>query len=391
MGAVINRVGMNWRLVVQTGIAVAVIYALCWGMIFPDLRMYLFPWIEHIRANGVPDAFAAPFGNYAPLYLYLLALVAQLTASNLIVVKSLAVAATLVAALGMRRLVSGDDGNQAALITLLLPTVIVDGVLFGQCDGFWAGCSLLAVDAAVDGRLPAMVLWAGIAFAFKAQAVFIAPFVIAMLVRRRAAPWLWLIPPALYVLAALPAWLAGWPASDLATIYWRQAQYFNTIGSAPGLWAIPAALLPRAPLGVFWIGQLAALLFCGWYVVAVVRRTLSRSETIEAALLCALALPFILPKMHERFTLLADLLALTLVFAGRDRRSLFICIAVQVASALGYAGYMTAIPALPVVGAAINALVVVRLTRGIVAVPPGTMMESQAIVESLRRRYPPAR
>lgn len=367
MGAVINWAGMNRRLVVQTGIAVAVIYALCWSMTFPDLRMYLFPWVEHIRASGVPGAFATPFGNYAPLYLYLLALVAQLTASDLAVIKLLAIAATLVAALGVRRLVSGDDGNQAALITLLLPTVIVDGVLFGQCDGFWAGCSLLAVAAAIDGRLLAMVLWSGIAFAFKAQAIFIAPFIIAILVQRRAAPWLWLLPPAVYVLAALPAWLAGWPASDLATIYWRQAQYFNTIGSAPGLWAIPAALLPRAPLGVFWIGQFAALLFCGWYVVTVVRRNLSRREILEAALLCALALPFLLPKMHERFMFLADLLALALAFVGRDRRSVSLCIAVQAASALGYAGYMTAIPALPVVGAAINATTIAWLVREIVA------------------------
>ena len=46
-----------------------------------------------------------------------------------------------------------------------------------------------------------MLAWCGVALSFKAQAAFLAPFVFAMLIHRRVPLRLWLIPPALCVLA----------------------------------------------------------------------------------------------------------------------------------------------------------------------------------------------
>ena len=58
------------------------------------------------------------------------------------------------------------------------------------------------------------------------------------------------------------------------------------------------------------------------------------------ALLSALALPFLLPKMHERYYFLADALALALVLAEPTRRNLVIAGAVQLASLSAIVGYM---------------------------------------------------
>lgn len=248
-------------------------------------------------------------------------------------------------------------------MSLLLPTMIIDGPTLGQCDGIWVALCLLSVAAAIEGRTLAMVVWCGIAFAFKAQAAFIAPFVLTVLLRHRANIVLWIVPPAIYSVAMLPAWLVGWPAFDLATIYLRQAEYFTTIGSSPGLWAIGAAILPREPTNLFVIGYAAGVIFSAIYVALLCRRRLSREQLMEAALLSALALPFLLPKMLERFTLLADLLALSLAFISPKRVNGVVAIAVVGASSTGYLAYWAAIEWLPVIGCAVNAWVLFELSR----------------------------
>lgn len=317
------------------------LYGLLWPLVAPDLPEFVFPWFRHILRAGPVHAFATPFSNYSPPYLYLLAIASLVTRDPLVAVKLLGVASAACIALALGRLLRGSpERYQAMLLSFLIPTVTINAVAYGQCDGFWVSACLLAVTAAIEGRNATMLVWCGIALAFKAQAAFLAPFVVAVLLKRRVSPPLWAIPAGLFAVAMLPAWLAGWPAADLATIYWRQAAYFNTIGSAPNPWAIMAAFAPPAPSPLFAIGYVGAALVSIAYVAAMTRRELSRAGLLRAALLSALIVPFLLPKMHERFTLLADLLAFALACTLRDRESWRICVAVIGASTIATFGAM---------------------------------------------------
>src|SRR6476660_8653055 len=47
--------------------------AIYWAKRPPDLGIYLEPWLNHIVHYGPIGAFAHPFSNYEPAYLYLLA------------------------------------------------------------------------------------------------------------------------------------------------------------------------------------------------------------------------------------------------------------------------------------------------------------------------------
>jgi hypothetical protein len=358
------RQSANVRLVATIALMTCVIYGMCSRVIAPDLKTYLFAWIEHIRAAGAVGAFGEPFGNYTPPYLYMLAIGTLLTDNSLVIIKALGALSCGFAAIAVWRLVRIERSSiEAAAMALLLPTVIIDGPLLGQCDGIWVALCLLSVTAAIEGRMLAMVVWCGIAFAFKAQAAFIAPFVLAVLLQRRANIVLWIVPPTIYCIAMLPAWLVGWPALDLATIYLYQARYFTTIGSSPGLWAIGAVALPRKPTDLFVIGYAAGVIFSAIYIALLCRRRLSREQMLEAALLSALALPFLLPKMLERFTLLADLLALSLAFISPRRANGIVATAVIAASSTGYFGYWTGMEWLPIIGCVVNAWVLFELFK----------------------------
>jgi len=361
MGA---KPGANVRIIASIALMVCAVYGLSSTFVGEDLHTFLFPWVDHIRTAGPVKAFREPFGNYTPPYLYLLAIGTMLTDKSLVIIKVLGAMACGFAALAVWRLVHTERASiLAAVMSLSLPTMIIDGPMLGQCDGIWVALCLLSVAAAIEARMVAMVVWCGMAFAFKAQAAFIAPFVMAVLLQRRANIVLWIVPPAIYCIAMLPAWLAGWPAADLATIYLRQAEYFNTIGSSPGLWAIAVVILPRKPTDLFLIGYAAGIIFFVTYVILLCRRKLSREQMIEAAMLSALALPFLLPKMHERFTLLADLLALSLAFVSPKRTNGVLASAVIGASSTGYLAYMFAIDWLPIIGCVVNSWVLFELFR----------------------------
>src|SRR5687767_2923417 len=53
-------------------------YALLWPLQPFDVRTFLIPWMDHIVAAGPVGAFAQPFSNYTPPYLYLLSLASPL-------------------------------------------------------------------------------------------------------------------------------------------------------------------------------------------------------------------------------------------------------------------------------------------------------------------------
>src|SRR4029079_4584459 len=95
----------------------------------PDIHDYYFVWLEHIRSSGPIAAFATPFSNYTPPYLYLLDLGYLLGLSPLSTVKVIAFVGTLFLTFATYRLMTVLDptkGAETAAITILLPTVIIN-------------------------------------------------------------------------------------------------------------------------------------------------------------------------------------------------------------------------------------------------------------------------
>jgi Gpi18-like mannosyltransferase len=193
-----------------------------------DFDDFLLPWYHHILEAGPVGAFAEPFSNYTPFYLYMLAGI-SLTHPLLEpfdAIKLLSLVGTLFLGFSFAAVcrAGGVTAGWLPFTAFLVPTVAINGSKLGQCDAFWVGACLFAVAAAIKERMMAMLVFAGLAVAFKAQASFLAPFLFAVLIRHRAPLHLWLIPPAIYALVMTPAWLAGWPAGDLALIYLNQSQ-----------------------------------------------------------------------------------------------------------------------------------------------------------------------
>jgi Gpi18-like mannosyltransferase len=322
------------------------LHIVVWPTATPDMGICLLPWYGHIVEHGPVGAFSRPFSNYTPPYLYLLAIASLFDGwvSAFTLIKLVSVAGTgalAAAAYALLGAAGAPHRREFALLVFAIPSTIANAPFIGQCDAFWVAACLMGVAEAIRGRHARMLLWAGLAFAFKAQAAFIAPFVLGILVARRVPLQLWLIPPAVYGAAILPACLAGWPLRELLMVYPLQAGFFDTPGNLSNPWVIARMLAPEEAKSFYWLGYAAALGAGAGVVALLARRAWSPNQLIALALLSALALPWFLPKMHERYFLLADLLAFCLAAASRDRRAVDIAIAVQLASVTAYFSYWT--------------------------------------------------
>jgi Gpi18-like mannosyltransferase len=347
----------QWLRLALLACGVLGLYAVLWRAVTGDMRHFLIPWLDHILAHGPIGAFAIPFSNYTPPYLYLLALVSPLSAvlSKVSLIKALSVAGTLFLAFAVRHLLRSAGGSretEAMLWVFALPSVAINAAGFGQVDAIWSAACIMALTAAVSRRPLAMVVWFGVAIAFKAQALFLGPFIALQLVQQRARLTLWGGGALVYALDMFPAALAGWPVANLATVYLHQAEWNPALASsAPNAWSLVQYLDPGSARSWYWLGFAGAVGAGLAYVAALRRRENDAADLVALALLSACILRFVLPKMHERFFFLADVLAFTLAFLRRDRRSMLIFFLVEGASLLAYLGVMLRAPLLPVIGA----------------------------------------
>jgi hypothetical protein len=328
-------------------------YAWCWSLDPPDIQQFLIPWYQEIVREGRLSVFAEPFSNYSPPYLYALSaasLADGLTdPKSLIRLLSLALTLLLSGAMVhlMRRM--GLSAGQALLAgagLFFVPSVIANAAMLGQSDMLWTAPCLMAIAAAISRRPVAMLFWCGLAFAVKAQAAFLAPFALGALLAMRPRWWHWGVPFAGYAVGVLPAWLLGWPASHLATIYLGQTQHFAGLISMGA--ANPWLLLTYfdVPDGARFIPLAYALgaagfAGAGWIAWAVMKDRADPGLLLAAALLPALALPWLLPMMHERYFYLADVLAVALWAARPNVRHATILLATQLGSVAGLLAYVT--------------------------------------------------
>ena len=151
------------------------------------------------------------------------------------------------------------------------------------------------------------------------------------------------VPPAIFVATIIPAWLAGGNLWYWLFIYARQAGEYPWLSvSAQSVFAFvePLQLSGSLTTTLFWAGIAAGLLISivlALYVAMVPRLTLPTFVLI--CLAAALVLPYVLPRMHERYFYLADLFAVLYAFARPNRW--WLAVIVVCSSLLSYLPFLS--------------------------------------------------
>jgi len=289
-----------------------------------DYIDFLHPWLEQMRGLSLAEAMSTDIGDYNMPYLYFLFIISRININELYLIKLLSCLFDAVAAFFAMKIVghfrSGAPSRLVAyLITLALPTVILNGSYWGQCDVMFASLCLGMVWAVLKGRSNlAVVLWT-LAFAFKMQALFALPLLIIALFAKRIKPksFLWIAPVFLGTL--LPAIICGRTLYDSIKIYFEQANQYPFMHlNLSSIWALlgdvrfenfnsAAILLTGSAMVVF-------LFLCYHW-----RSSIDDRKLITLFFVGALLVPFLLPRMHDRYFFLADLAALMIFFIDLNK------------------------------------------------------------------------
>ncbi|MCK5812008.1 MAG: glycosyltransferase family 39 protein [Clostridiales bacterium] len=309
----------------------------------PDFFWYLNVWFEEITAKGGFLALSQPISNYSPLYIYFMAIMTYIPVFSLFQIKIFSILFDFVAAYYVFKIVElkfkeGFTPYFAYAITLFIPTVILNGAFAAQCDMIFTAFLIGMIYYLMKEKNILAMVFFGIAVAFKLQAIFIAPLLLVLLLRKKLKLWQLLLSPTMYVITLLPAYFIGRPFKELITIYFTQVGYYPylTMNCANIYQFFPDAdfiLFNKIGLITTFIIVLVISLWVGLN-----KSKLTTDLIVETAILFLLVLPFFLPQMHERYYFPAEVLVV--IYAFYNKKFFYISIALIATVFLSYGPFV---------------------------------------------------
>ncbi len=321
-----------------------------------DYIVALRPWYEFIASNGNFAALKYDFSHYNVPYLYLLATVAYFffDLHSLLAIKITSIIFDFVLAFFVYRCVRlkyrqpNEDAIPilAALVALSMPTVVINSALWGQADAIYTAFLVACLYYLLAGRQAAAFIAFGVAFSFKAQSFFFAPFLLWLSVKKKV-NWRCVLSPMVYLISILPAWFIGRPLYDLLMIYPNQMAHYEYKRrlslNAPNLYQwIPNAYYDFYPVGMAFTAIVALGIA---YFVFKSRVEITADRLVFLATFSVLIMPYLLPKMHDRYFFPADVIAIILAFYCP--RYWYVPVVIGSVSALAYMPYLFYIFILP--------------------------------------------
>lgn len=314
--------GQNALLLLMLPVGAAMLArALCMDYAGSDYNNFLSHWYAFFRENGGFQAVAKAVGDYNVPYLYFMAFISYLSIPDLYLIKLFSIVFDVVLAWGCLRLVRSltreRQGSTAPLIAfaaaLLLPTVVLNSAFWGQCDGIYGALCIHAAALLLEGKNKTSVALMALAFSFKLQAIFVLPlWGVLWLAGKVKFRELWVF-PLTYLASVVPAIMLGKPMGEILDIYLNQmGEYPRLVLNAPSIYQI----IPynaqvneglASALGIAAAGALVLALLTAGFLL---RDRLDRELAMSMAVVLCIGVPFLLPRMHERYFFLADVFTL---------------------------------------------------------------------------------
>ena len=311
-----------------------------------DYVHFLRVWIAEYRTMTFLEGLGTTISNYNPPYMYLLNIIARLNTVDLVLIKIISVFFDFVIAYFIMKIVSLKTNRfnmhiLAFVLTFTIPTVILNSGMWGQCDSIYAAFAIGAFYFGLIKRSKMSYAFMALAISFKLQAAFLLPvlpiFVITKNIKFRDCYIFFVV----YLATLLPAILAGMPLNEALFAYVEQAGYYNRLSlNMVNIWRF--VYLPDNFSQVFYESFVMAGVFITgvavfglMYFTYVNRSRMTNTvDFVRLAYLFAIIIPFMLPKMHDRYYFMADILSITLFLF--DKRRWFVPVVTIFCSLISY-------------------------------------------------------
>ncbi len=308
-----------------------------------DLSQYLIPWMKAVLEGGL-TSISGEFSNYTPPYIYLMYLTSWLVpaigivaAIKIICLPFIAITSAAIYKITVEATGDRKSAMTAACLFWALPTVFANAFGWGQADIIYTCFAVLFVLSAMRGKSALAAVMFGVAVSFKLQAMFVSPLLFYLFLVGRMRIRHLILVPITYAVLMIPAVLAGRPWLDLLMVYAGQARFMQVLSvNAANPWIILQHFVGYKVgtvigLGVGLISGLAIAL-------SSVRLRPSPQAILLIAAVSAAVMPYVLPKMHERYFFMADVLTFALAFTLT--RYWLAALLIQMGSIVAYMFYL---------------------------------------------------
>ena len=301
-------------------------------------------WINDMRSSGIWNALGRDIGDYPPLYVTPLTLLAYLPFEPVVIIKIMPCLFDFVLALACVKLarclnITALNKRLALYAAVLVnPLTLLDSAAWGQCDSIYSSFILLALlsicgamlwrpDPPSGGKLPfwktgdGICLLFAIAFSFKLQAVFFLPILCLLWITQKRnvlkpVHLLWV--PIIYTVVCIPMYLAGRSLKVMFKIYLAQADrnYGTLTLNYPNLYNLIGSWSEELYDSYFVYGMLLTflLLITLFYQIYCCKVKLDSLTLCKVTALSVLTICFCLPLVHERYAYIAEMLLFIIMF-----------------------------------------------------------------------------
>ena len=315
-----------------------------------DYTYFLKPWVNYIATHGGLSSLATIPANYNVPYLYILTLIAKAPQYSLYLIKIVSIIFDYIlafaGALIIGKLLENKSSKRFAQIfvflgILFIPTVILNGSAWAQCDGIYSSFCLFSIYFLLDDHPSISFIFFGIAFAFKLQAIFILPVLIILYFSNRKYSilnFLWI--PIVNVILYIPALISGRSFSKIISIYFTQeSQYKKLTLNMSNIYSFFHSgennMIRTA--GIIFTLFIFAMIFC---FIIYKKKKLSNLNIVTLSLLSVLISTYFLPGMHGRYVYLA--VVLSVIYVVMKKSNFYVAIILMFNSFMNYVRYLWA-------------------------------------------------
>ncbi len=288
-----------------------------------DMKGYLINWFDRVQNLGGIKSLGTRVGEYNVIYQFLISVMTYIKMDSVHLYKILSVifdyllafyTALFVADVKGKKIFSGTF-NIAYTVVLFLPTVFLNSAFWGQCDSIYTSFLIIFTYYLYKEKYTKAFVFYGFALAFKLQAIFALPFIIAYYFYRKRFSILNLLTSfgVFYGLNSLGIFF-GRNFFEPIKVYTDQVKIYEKMWlNFPSFWQIvgkdykwlhtASVFVTMAVLGI-----LLLLIMSGY-------KKIEDAESIVSvsAMFLWTALLF-LPAMHERYSYFLDILFIILAF-----------------------------------------------------------------------------
>ena len=296
-----------------------------------DMRDYLLVWMEQIENNGGMRALGLEIGNYNIIYLFFLAIFTYIPLPGIVTIKMFSIIFDFILAIAgatiVKHLVKNSEHKKeifliSYFILLMLPTVVLNSSVWGQCDSIYTAFIILSIMFLIKEKYLLSIIMLGISFSFKLQAVFIFPLYGLIYLGKRKFPFYYFfLIPIINVVSWLPALLNGRSFLSCLEIYLGQTEMMNNhinknfINIYNFIAQSNTTLIPDMSGTMGYIGMtILAIIFVIVSILTVMKKPDIKGESMLLIGIWGIIIAtFLLPNMHERYIYLADVLSIIYV------------------------------------------------------------------------------